>query len=328
MIRNKNLFKNICSVINYKEIYLINTPLQFLNLIEYNYKYNYKNFDNSKKIFVCNSYGRELDQMNFINKKLKLKYKIINVNNKINKIYLIIICFLKTIIQGRFSIIIIGDYENPLFEKFFKFSKKIIILDDGTNIFSVKKALKKKLSKNSKYYFFSFFDKKFLNTQKYLKNDFLFLRSKVNLIKKKNKIIFLGFPAVERNVFDLRTYKKLQLYVLKKFNKNLVYYFPHPKETNISLKKTVIMKTIKSALPFELFLILNNFVPRTIVSHNSTAVILLKKIFLSKIKLINVYVKIKKNQRSKNHTESFHKQNLKIINYFARYLNIKTKLIK
>tara|TARA_A100001015_G_scaffold276737_1_gene335231 strand:- start:1119 stop:1586 length:468 start_codon:yes stop_codon:yes gene_type:complete len=154
--------KKIFSILNDNEINLIGTPLQFLNLIEYHFKYNFNYFDKPRKIFVCNAYGREIDQINFIKKKLNLDYEIIHIDNKISKLLLLISCYLKKIFKENFFLAIVGDYENTFFENFFRFSKKIIFLDDGTNIFSVKQNLKKKLSENANYYFFSFFDKKFL----------------------------------------------------------------------------------------------------------------------------------------------------------------------
>ena len=64
----KSLIKKSLLIFNLNEINLINTPLQLINLIEYNFKYNYKNFNKPKKIFVFNSFGRELDQMVYIKK--------------------------------------------------------------------------------------------------------------------------------------------------------------------------------------------------------------------------------------------------------------------
>lgn len=327
-MKKKNFYGKIFSIFKDSEIYLISSPLQFLNLIEYNFKYNYNYFNKTKKVFVCDSHGREINQMNFIKKKLKLNYDIVCIKSIIHKFLILFLCFLKKILNKKLFLIIIGDYENPFFGKIFKFSKKVIFLDDGTNIFSVKKSLKKKLSENSNYYFFTFFEKKFLRTNKYLKNDFLFLKSKIKKIRKKNKIFFLGNNYVDQKVFDLKTYKKVQKYIIKKFINDKLYYFPHPKETLKSVKKTVLIKTIKSSLPFELYLILNNEIPKVIISHNSTAFVSLKKIFSSKLELFNIFIKIKKSDRSENYSNLFLQQHLKTIKYFEKYLKIKTTFIR
>ncbi len=320
--------KKIFSIINDNEINLIGTPLQFLNLIEYHFKYNSSYFDKPRKIFVCNAHGREIDQINFIKKKLNLNYEIIHIDNKIVKLLLLISCYFKKIYNKNFFLTIIGDYENIFFSNFFKFSRKVIFLDDGTNIFSVKKDLKKKLSENSNYYFFSFFDKKFLGTKKYLNNDFLFLKSKIKKIRKKNKIFFLGNNYIEQKIFYLKTFKKIEKFILQKFSYKKLSYFPHPKETANTVKKTVFLKTVKSSLPFELYLILNNEIPKTIISHNSTAFVSIKKIFSSKIELLNLFVKEKKNNRGENYNNQLFQQHLKTIKYFEKYLKIKTTIIK
>ena len=319
--------KKIFSILNENEINLIGTPLQFLNLIEYHFKYNFNYFDKPRKIFVCNAHGREIDQINFIKKKLRLNYEIIHIDNKIDKLLLLIVCLFKKILKEKFFLFVLGDYGNPFFDRFLKFSKKVIFLDDGTNIFSIKKNLKKKLSENSNYYFFSFFNKKFLGTKRYLNNDFSFLRSKIKKIKKKNKIFFLGNNYVEQKIFKIKTFKKLQKFILKKFSYDKLYYFPHPKETINSVKKRVMFKIVKSSLPFELYLILNNEIPKIVISHNSTAFVSLKKIFLSKIKLINLFMKLKKSERGKNY-ELIFQRNLKTMNYFKKYLKINTTFIK
>ena len=223
--------------------------------------------------------------------------------------------------------IVIGDYENSFFNKIFKFSKKIVFLDDGMNIFAIKNSLKKILSENSNYYFFSFYDKKFLGTKKYLKNDFLFLKSKIKKIKKTNKIFFLG-SGVYSDIFDFKTFKKIQNYFLKKFSRNKLYYFPHPKETFDGLKKTVLLKTVKSSLPLELYFILNNEIPKIVISYNSTAFVTLKKIFSSKVKFLNFFVKVKKIEGGENYSDYLLQIHLKTIRYFEKYLKIKTIFIK
>ena len=113
--------KKIFSILNENEINLIDTPLQFLNLIEYHFKYNFNYFDKPRKIFICNGYGNEIDQINFIKKKLKLNYDIIHLDKKINKLFLLITYFLKKIFKEKFFLAIIGDYENPFFHRFSRF---------------------------------------------------------------------------------------------------------------------------------------------------------------------------------------------------------------
>jgi hypothetical protein len=322
----KEHIKKIFSIFNESEIYLVNTPLQFLNLVEYKFKFS-NHFNKPRKIFACNSYRREIQQINFIKKKLKLNYEIVYINKKIYKLLLLIVCFFKKIFKDKLQLIVIGDYENPFLKKIFKFSNKVIFLDDGTNIFDNKNSLKKILSKNSNYYFFSFFDNKFLGSKKFLKNDFLFLKSKIKKIKKTNKILFLG-SSLYSDIFDLKTFKKIQTYFLKKYSRNKIYYFLHPKETIGSLKKTVLFKTVKSSLPLELYLILNNEIPKIIISYNSTAFVTLKKIFSSKLKLLNLLVKVKKDEGGEKYAFFLFQIHLKIIRYFKKYLKIKTIFIK
>lgn len=137
----------------------------------------------------------------------------------------------------------------------------------------------------------------------------------------------MGNNYVDRKIFKIKTFKKIQKFILMKFSNDKLYYFPHPKETHNIVKKRVMFKIIKSSLPFELYLILNNEIPKIIISYNSTAFVSLNKIFLSKIKLINLFIKLKKNERGEKYELSF-QRNLKTMNYFKKYLKINTILIK
>ena len=93
-------------------------------------------------------------------------------------------------------------------------------------------------------------------------------------------------------------------------------------------KKKTLFKTVKNSLPFELYLILNNEIPKIIISNNSTAFVTLKKIFCSKVNLLNLFVKVKKIEGGLNCSNFLLQQHFKIIKYFEKYLKIKTIFIK
>ena len=195
-----NKFKDIIKKIFFdKEFYIISSPLQFINLIEYKNKFKNKKKIN-KIIFILKLYSSEEKKIIFINKNLKLNYQFIIINNYYFKLLIYFIIILRRFFNKKISYLIIGDFNNLFMRRFIDYSNNVVILDDGTNIFTFKKKIKNFLKNKSKIYFFSFFEKNYLSLKNHIQNNFDFIYSKVINFKKKNIIFILGTCWINTNL--------------------------------------------------------------------------------------------------------------------------------
>ena len=322
-----NHLSNLIKLFFCKKIIIISNTLQMLSLIEFIYgnKFFHKEFNNFiiicpytnevayKKIKIC---YRELTKKNFL---------IICCRKKIEIKFLYFIFYFKKLLNLEIKKIIIGNYFSYLNRKFASISRETIVLDDGTNILNQKN---RKLLKKSKYLFFSCFDKKiFSKKNNYKKNNFKFLKNKFNHQKKYSEdVLILGKPAVEGDFFKEHQYNFLIEYVKNKYKNKNLSYFPHPKEKiDILKKKFRTIRFIKSKYPVELYYLKAKKFPKTIVSFNSTAVILLK-LFNKKLDIFNIHLDAKLDKD--HYWEPYLALEKEIVDYFKSQLSIKTKTLK
>jgi len=307
-----------------KKIILINSPLQFINFLEYKNLYltsesNFKTFI----VIVLNSSKREISYIEEITRFLNVKIdNIIFLKSKILiKLFVTTSIFIRKIFSFRIDQLIIGDYANKYFIEFYKLSHSTIFLDDGTNALDFKispLANKKKIS------IFTIFDKKIFNFKNILLNNLDFLKSKIVAQKKNKKIYILGTPGVERNFFLKDHYNFYLQYLRKRYRNYKLYYFPHPKEKKDNYQKYSYFKIIETRLPIELHLIKNKYYPIRIIGWNSTAFILIKKLYNTKIELLNFNLKVEKQYLTTHYLEHVQERVFKVIDYFYKYLKIKT----
>ena len=182
-----NFFLIFFHVLFKKEIVLLNSPLQFINFVEFissqknNYKFSYE------YIFLGYLNNKEINIINNINKKISFnKYKIIPFKKNINIFLLHFFIKFRKFFLTKYNQIIFGDYNYYLFREFYKISNSRIMLDDGTSSLQFKKLFRIE-KKNLMIY--SIFDKKIYSHKKVIKNNFYYLRNflkNIKKIKKKN----------------------------------------------------------------------------------------------------------------------------------------------
>lgn len=280
-----HFFRIIFYIFFYREIYLVTSPLQFINLLEYKYlnKINYKKFKN-KKIFLSYPKEKEIKIINYINKKInKDTNEIIIFKNNINIVVLLIIIKLRMRIS-KLNLLILGDYNNYLFQQFYKISKKIVLLDDGTNAFNFNKLFK--MSKKN-LQIFTIFNKNLFNHNNIIENKLNYLKSKLNLVKKKKYLYILGGAGIEKKFISINNYLNVLKFIKKKYKKYKIIYVPHPKEISLNINKYSFLEVIKPNSTVEINLIYKKFKPSLIIGFNSSSFFTIKKIFGKKIKLIN-----------------------------------------
>ena len=268
-----------------KEILLVTSPLQFINLLEYKYlnKHNYEKFK-SKKIFLSYPTEKEISIVKSINKKInKNSNEVIIFKNNINLTILLLIIKIRVYIS-KLNLLILGDYNNYLFQQFYKISKKIILLDDGTNAFNFNKIFKMD-KKNLQI--FTIFNKNLFHHKNIIINELTYLKSKLNLVKKKKYLYILGSAGIEKNLIKLNKYLNIIKFIQKKHKDYKIIYIPHPKELRSNINKYSFIKVIRPNSTIEIYLINSKFKPSLIIGFNSTSFFTIKKIFGKKIKLVN-----------------------------------------
>ena len=269
-----------------KEILLVSSPLQFINLLEYKYlnKHNYKKFKNKKIFLSYPTTENEISIVKSINKKInKNSNEVIIFKNNINIIILLIIIKIRARIS-KLNLSILGDYNNHLFQQFYKISEKIILLDDGTNAFKFNKLFKMD-KKNLQI--FTIFNKDLFHHKNIIINELTYLKSKLNLVKKKKYLYILGGAGIQNNFISLNKYLNIIKFIQKKYKDYKIIYIPHPKELSSNINKYSFIKVIKPNSTIEVYLINSKFKPSLIIGFNSTSFFTIKKIFGKKIKLVN-----------------------------------------
>lgn len=179
-------YKLIIKTILFEDsIVLLSSPFQLICFLEFK-NYDSNNQINYKKtfIFISNSYNQEVKKILNINKNFnKNKNQILNINFFLPKLTVLIFLSIRSFFLKQIKNLIVANYQNPFFSKFFDKANKVFILDDGFNIFdnNNKTFLKKK-----KFHIFSILDSKIiLKNKKIIANNFDFFKNK---IKKKLKI--------------------------------------------------------------------------------------------------------------------------------------------
>ena len=263
-----------------KKIILLSSPLQFINYGEFIFiNKDLKLIFNNTNIFSVYNSATSLAKAKSTLKLFNLSHvNIIDCSNKYEVKYFYFCLFVKKLFFKKFDLFILGNFNSYLGKKIMSLSKKKFILDDGTNIFD-KKNLKN--LKNLKMPIFSFFDSFYFNKIYYTENKFLFLKRKFNLNKQTSDEHFLlGSLGLQLNFYTIEQYKKFILNIVKRLKIKKIFYLPHPKEKieHIKSLKFKFLKIIRTNDPAELFFLKKKKYPKYILSINSTAAIVLKKI--------------------------------------------------
>jgi len=313
-----------------KKIIFVSTPLQLLNVLELESQHLKEIIIGCKFVFVTNSSKIDLIKIREIKKFFNLKdYYIYNANFFLTKLFLIILLKIRNIIKYKILFLIIGNYANKFFSRFVDNSKKVFIVDDGTNFFDKKN---NRLFKKKKVYFYTFLNNEIVkkyNCKNIIKNNFLLVKSKLtktnkSFYKKNKEILILGSPYVEGEIISLKQYIECLSFLKNKYKNNKIYYFTHPKEKLGNLKKyenNFIL--IKSHLPIELFLVARQYRFLKIIAFNSTALITLRHIFGMKLNILN-YNFIDTSVKSIIYGNLYILKIKNIISYLKKYCSINT----
>ena len=171
---------------NSKKVIFVNTPLQFLNVLELENIQLNREATTERFVFVTNSTKNDLVKIREIKNFYNLEYyHIYNVNFFLTKVFLIILLKIREVSNYKIYFLIIGNYTNAFLKRFLNVSKIIYVVDDGTNFFDKND---KKIFKKKNVFFFTFINYKIFKKyklQNVVKNNFLLIKSKLNIKKKK-----------------------------------------------------------------------------------------------------------------------------------------------
>ncbi len=322
-----NYLSNLVKLSFCKKIIIISNTFQMLCLFEFINENKSVRNELSNFIIICTYANEEAYKKitTCYRELIKKNNLILNFQKKIEIKLLYLIFYFKKLLNLEIEQIIIGNYYSYLNRKFAKISRETFVLDDGTNILEQKN---RKLLKKSKYLFFSCFDKKiFSKKNNFKKNNLKFLKNKfIHKKKYSEDVLILGIPVVEVDFFKEHQYDFLIKYIKNKYKNKNLSYFPHPKEKYDMLKKKFrTIRFIKSKYPVELYFLKAKKFPKTIVSFNTSAVILLK-LFNKKLDIFNIHFNIKLD---KNHYWApYLAEEGKTVDYFKSQLSIKSKTVK
>jgi hypothetical protein len=267
-----------------RKFYLINSPLQYINFVEFlSYE---KTLSEHKNIFVGYCSAASKEQIKHLNYNIySLNFNILYLDEIINvNLFHLIFSFQKRL-KRKFKFCLIGDFSYYLFGQFLNKSSTFVLLDEGVKLLTFDNQITKKKLNCTLFTIFNIKNSNF----KIIKNNFNYIKSIMSQKKKidKNVIFLLGtgiFLHSERS-FGLKLY--LKDFIEKNKNKQIVY-FPHRLENDIinSFKNFSI---IKPKVPIEIFILQNNYYPVMIAGFYSTALYNLRNLIVDKnVEIINI----------------------------------------
>jgi len=299
----------------YKNLFIIGTPLQLINAVEAINQFHLKN---NILIVVHRSLEANKEQM----EKIKDLYKwdeIIDIEySKHSSLlrYVELIKYLKNYIYKYIFISKLEVVPKAIIANVKK--EKVFLLDDGGLTVTIYDKFIK-TNKLNKYDFkelrflffglkikirdkinlFTYFDLSPVNGIEIVKNKLTFLNKNSKDIKKDANIIyFLGQPL--SSIMDDKTYRNSLESIIAKYKKKVIY-IPHRGETQDKIKylsklDTSMFSIQNIGMPVELFFLDNKIYPYHIMSYYSTALTTLDLIFQDTI--IN-YIKVPENSGNK-----------------------------
>ena len=266
-----------------KKIYLINSPQNYISLVEYLKKKDIK--DKKIKLFVGFTSENSLKQIHEIHSsKIGIENELIFLQEIFIKEKIFFFLKICKVIKFNKSFCIIGDKKSPLSKYLYHRGKKIVFLDDGLNLLTFKDSD----IKVKDYELFSYFD---LNTKKLFKNDFSYLKNQVQVNSIfDNCIWLLGTPASNFGIIDKKTYSIIIKTFAEKFKDKKIFFFPHRDEKieGINFPKNIIINKNISE-PIELYFSKQKTMPFLIAGFYTTALHILSLLLNGKkIKLMNI----------------------------------------
>tara|TARA_B100000780_G_C21117355_1_gene452196 strand:- start:2123 stop:3031 length:909 start_codon:yes stop_codon:yes gene_type:complete len=271
-----------------KNLIIVSTQFQLLNSIELIESHLIeKNF---RLIFIYSTKFHEKQILRLAQKyNIKILFKI-----KQKTIIQYFYFYFKIIRNLYVNTLIIGNTEDNIMKAAIKILvfKNLYFVDDG-NILECLNNKPNHLNKYLPVTYFTTFSLKSNNYYKLIENNYTFLKSKNNKVRKDDKVFFIGQPMVESGLLEQEPYIEFISKLSKYFNDNLIYIL-HPRELNSKFSDSKSIKTMRLKQGVETYFMDRDVLPNKILSFYSTALISLSKIIKSKKLEIN-YIDLRKH---------------------------------
>jgi len=272
-----------------KGLFIVEAPFQLVSAYEAIKAYKLTDYQIHIRLSQNNNMQlKNVAKILFEKDEKKISYFYIENKNRQWKDYLTAIRYYLYSFFYRFfyHYIFIGNYESRFLYPIVKMvgKNKIVLLDDGIKGFLIYN----NFSDNFSYNMFTMLNTlKPFHNQIILYNQFNRLKSfhKKNLLSKyqNDNIIFLGSKLSEASIISSDYYIKMMGKVLSIYQNFNIIYIPHRGE-NIqkldNLQKDFNNFTIKEIdFPVELYILMENSIPKEVLSFYSAALLSVKSIY-------------------------------------------------
>ena len=268
-----------------RKFYLVNSPIQYLCMLEFFHKNNLKISEFAIIVGYCSLISKKqikilIKEFDNLNQNIFFLDELLNIN------IFHLLFFVQKRIKRKFLLTVGAAYNYYLFKEFFKKSKKAIFIDDGLEILDI---INNKEIKNEEIEIFTVFNLK-NDRFKIKKNNFDFIK-KIDQKKSQDKeLIFLLGTAIFNPEIRAQEYIDIlrDFFIANKDKK--IIYFPHRSETTVFDKlkfDNLVIRHIN--IPIEVYILKQNIFPKIIAGFYSAALYNLKLIYPnSSTKIINI----------------------------------------
>ena len=300
-------------ILDKKNLFIINSPLQFLNACE---AINFFKLKNIVFLLIYNRSNKNIIQLEEQIRDLKIEVdEIIRFYPPRKNRFFKYIKLIRDLKKYAYNRVFTGEIEDSNFRIIVINLKKekLFLLDEGTSTI-VDYETKIKQNKLDKYSykefkfllaglrikfkdtinFFTYYDFEPLNCGEVIKNKLEYMRRNFqeNDIDYSNTLFFLGQPMF---IFsDKQEFKIILKNVINKYNYKKIFYIPHREDVDtINIIKDIYkeIEILYLNEPIEKYFLNNNIYPKHVISYSSTALVTTKILFKD---CIVQYIKIKK----------------------------------
>lgn len=312
----KNLLIFIKTIFFSKDLYLINSPSQYLCLVEW---ISFSNIDQKNiKVIIGYTSDSSIKQIKDIHIKYYNIKNIFFLSEIINENYFKFILNFYKVFSVKKNCTVVGDYKYYLFKPIYKKSYKIIFLDEGLSL----TRFDYDSIKNNNYKLFSIF--KNLNDNLLIYNNYNFLKKGIkNLNIISNRIFLLGTAAADYELITEDFYYQKIVSFANLYKSFEIIFIPHRNENKyrkFNFPDNLITKNLN--LPIEYAITQLSEIPYKIAGFYSMSLFNLSIILLDqKINLINI------SYDKKNYTNSEIRKSFEIVSNLQQFKNIKQLFI-
>jgi hypothetical protein len=268
-----------------RKFYLVNSPIQYLCMMEYFHTKNLKISEFTIIVGYCSLSSKK--QIKILNKEFdNFNQNIFFLDELLNINIFHLLFFVQKKIKRKFLLTVGAAYNYYLFKEFFKKSKKVVFIDDGLEILDT---INNEEIKNDEIEIFTVFNLK-KDRFKIEKNNFDFIRKFDQKKSQDKELIFLLGTAIFNPEIRAQAYiDLLKDFFLANKDKKIIY-FPHRSEKTIFDKlKFNNLEVRYINVPIEVYILKQNIFPEIIAGFYSAALYNLKLIYPNtRTRVINI----------------------------------------